>query len=430
MDEVFLFNPDSGAKARHVVVIGGGVVGVSTANWLLRAGNAVTLVERDEPGMGASFGNAGGIADYACIPIATPGIVRQVPRMLLDPYGPLSIQWSYLPAIAGWLTRFLLSSRQSRVNDIVQHLLALLRLAVPAYRTLLGQAESGRLLHADGGLYIYGSRDLYDASQATRQFYEKHGFAATRLTADEVRDLEPNIAPVYHGGLFIPSSIHIKSPLGFVRALADSFVQGGGTIVKDEVTDIAQRDGDRVSVSMARGDITADAAVLAAGAWSASLLRRVGERLPLSQERGYHITFAGAQHLIGRPVCYLPTGFYMTPMQDALRIAGTVELGSLDAPPTRARIDLLARSARRLFPALPDHDTEWLGFRPSMPDSVPVIGPSGRIRNLYFGFGHGHIGLTLGGITGLLLARMVNGLDLPFPMAGYSADRFRFRAGI
>lgn len=409
-------------KPKTLVVIGAGVVGCCAALWLRKAGHRVTLVDRNEPGTGASFGNAGCIANYECAPIASPGIIWKVPRMLLDPLGPLAIKWRYLPHLSGWLIRFLLASRRSRYEEISSTLARLLPLVLPSYKLLLGNA-SGDLLHYGGAIIIYRGEKGFASARGAVSFHRKFGIDCELLSRDDIRQLEPSLAHIYSAGILYPGNVHIKSPQAFVDHLFREFVQLGGRFVKVEVRSI-RKTAIGLNVLTNGNPIEADRAILAAGAWSRSIVQSIGDDLPLDTERGYHVTFEGAQDLITRPVCLMPTGFYITPMANALRAAGTVELGGLRAAPTTARYDLLASETRKLLPSLGEPSTRWMGFRPSMPDSMPVIGPSQSVPELYYAFGHGHLGLSFAALTGYLLLMMIDDRIPPIDPLPYSAARF------
>lgn len=413
-------------RNENVTVVGAGIVGSCVALCLLRLGYDVTIVDRAEPGLGASFGNAGCIASYECTPIATPGIAWKVPRMLLDPAGPLAIRWSYLPRLSNWLLRFLLSSRRARFNEISASLAALLPYVRPAYDMLLG-ADASRLIHDRGALILLPRGSSLEEAARTLDMHRSHGVEGSLLSPAEVRAAEPNLEETYAGALLFPGNMHVGNPHAFVQHIFGTFLREGGTFVRAEVSAIRRAD-QSYALATSGGPRKAGKVVLSAGAWSRSLLSQLGEDLPLDTERGYHVTFDGAQELISRPVCVLPTGFYMTPMDGALRVAGTVELGGLDLPPNSARFEMLTNQARKVLKPLKDPDSRWMGFRPSMPDSLPVIGESARSRNLYYAFGHGHLGLSFAAVTGYLLAATVAGEPTPIGMSPYAPQRFQRRS--
>ncbi|MGN6535903.1 MAG: NAD(P)/FAD-dependent oxidoreductase [Mesorhizobium sp.] len=409
-------------KKADVTVIGAGIVGCSVALCLQRLGYEVTIVDRAEPGLGASFGNAGCIASYEFTPIATPGIVWKVPRMLFDPAGPLAIRWSYLPKLGDWLFRFLMASRRTRFEEVCGALGALLPYVRPAYDLLLG-AEAPRLIRDRGSLILLPGGSSLREAERTVELHRRYGVEGDLLSPSQVRVEEPNLEEGYAGALLFPGNAHVGSPLALVEHIFDLFRQQGGQFVRAEVSDISQGEGG-FFLTTSLGARRAGKIVVSAGAWSRSLLQRLGDDMPLDTERGYHVTFDGAQDLISRPVCVLPTGFYMTPMEGTLRVAGTVELGGLRLPPNPARFELLETQARKVLKPLGPPNSKWMGFRPSMPDSLPVVGESSRHKNLFYAFGHGHLGLSFAAVTGYLLAATIDGEPTPISMAPYAPRRF------
>ncbi|MCM2436085.1 MULTISPECIES: NAD(P)/FAD-dependent oxidoreductase [Rhizobium/Agrobacterium group] len=410
-------------KSVRIVIIGAGIVGCCAALWLQRAGHSVTLVDRNDPGTGASFGNAGCIASFECAPVAAPGIAWKVPHMLMDPIGPLSIKWRYLPHLSGWLVRFLLASRQAQFDRIATSIQSLLPYVMPSYEALLGHRSSRELLHAGGALIVYDQNMNEGAARNSIAFHRDRGIDCQLLSAREVRELEPALAPIYSGGVLFPDNVYVKSPKGFVEHIFREFTAHGGHYVKADVRTV-KKTASGLAVVTDNGLLQADRAILAGGAWSNEIVRSIGESIPLDTERGYHVTFDGAESLLSRPVCYMPTGFYLTPMDGALRAAGTVELGGLKASPSPERFNVLADQTKRLLPGVGSPSSQWMGFRPSMPDSKPVIGPSKTMSGLYYAFGHGHLGLSFGALTGYILMAMIDQAECPVDPLPFAATRF------
>lgn len=424
-----LLEPAPGARRAHIAVIGAGVVGLSAALWLQRAGHRVTLIDREPPVQGgpyahaSSFGNACTIAFGATIPVATPGILRQVPGMLLDRQGPLSIFWRDLPALMPWLWSFLRASTPSEVSRITAVLGTLMRYAEAGHVPLIEEAAVSKLVRRNGCLYLYRTEKQFRQASADIELRRREGVGMEILSADEVREREPKLAPHYYKGLLFTDAYMLDDPHRYVLGLMDAFQHRGGQTFRGDVTALVPRhDG----VVVQGGDLSLDAdyVVVAAGAWSARLARSVGDRIRLDTERGYHVLFPEGGDLLSAPTCYPDTGFYMTPLSEGLRAAGTVELGGLDRPSRPVRTAIIEKRARTFLPDLGPAQRTWLGFRPSMPDSLPVVGASPRHRRVVYAFGHGHVGLTLAGITGRLVADLIDERPLPFDISALRPDRY------
>jgi D-amino-acid dehydrogenase len=411
--------------AQRVVVVGAGIVGVSSAFSLRRDGHAVTLIDRAEPGEGASFGNASIIAMWAVAPVQTPGIVWKVPGMLLDPLGPLAIRWRYLPRLAPWLCRFVAASGRRRVEEIASALAALLAGAVEAFDPLLRAAQAPDLIRRAGAIGLYETEADFRGSAPLLELERRLGVRQETLDADAVRQMAPALAPAFARGVFYPEVAHAADPHLLVKRLAEAFVRGGGRLVREEAVGFEIGGGAVRAVRTRAAVHPCDAAIVAAGAWSKPLAAALGHRPPLDTERGYHVQLPAPGVELRLPVYVPDRGIAMTPLTGGLRLAGTVELGGLAAPPDWRRAQALLARARGWLPGLKEEGaTRWMGFRPSMPDSLPVISGSPRLRNAFFAFGHGHLGLTLGARTGAIVAALVGGRDPGLDVAPYRIDRF------
>lgn len=416
-------------ERRHVLVIGAGLVGLASALWLQNAGHRVTIIDRGPPvgdapyEQACSYGNACTVAPHSVVPVATPGIAWRVPGMLLNPLGPLAIIWRYLPYLAPWLRAFLASSGTAEVERIASVLSGLLANADNAWRPLVEEAGARPLERRNGCLYLYKSEAQFQAVDSAMRFRERHGVALERLDSSVIRDLEPNLAPLYHRGVLFGDAYTFSSPRLLAFALAKAIIKRGGTFVSGEATGLeATEAGLRVWV--AGIEMHANHTVIAGGAWSRALAGQIGDDILLDTERGYHVLFPSAGALLTRPVCYPEHGFYMTPMADGLRAAGTVELGGLSAPPNQGRTAAIRKGVQTLLPGAGEGTREWLGFRPSMPDSLPVIGNSPTSPNVTYAFGHGHLGLTLAGITGRLVVDLVSKRKPAIDLSPLRSDRF------
>ncbi len=409
----------------HVAVIGAGVVGVSTALYLQRDGRRVTLIDPRGPGEGASRGNASVIAGESCVPVATPGIVWKVPGMLMDPLGPLAIRWGYLPRLAPWLWEFVKASSPKRVEEISIALRSVLANCTDAFMPLLKDAGETDMIRKTGWLGVYETEKKWQGAQGDLELQRRRGVEFTVLQAEEIRQFEPSLAPIYRHAVFYPENAYAVNNFRLVQVLADSFLRGGGVHVREEAHGFELGPAGPTHVLTNGGRHACDAVVITAGAWSKHLSRQLGHNPLLDTERGYHVMLPDAGVAPRLPIYSGDYNFAVTPLEHGLRVAGTVELGGLAAPPNYARADILLARGRRMLPGLNEAGhAKWMGFRPSMPDSVPVISGSDRHRNAFFGFGHGHIGLTLGAVTGRILGDLVAGRDPGVDMHPFRIDRF------
>jgi len=406
-----------------VAIVGAGIIGLAIACRLAADGRAVVVVDPDEPGMGASYGNAGAIASYGCAPIGNPDVLRNLRSLLLDSESPLSIRPAALPALRPWLSRFAWQSIPARAHRNGHALAGLLKDAMPAWRDLAMQAQASDLFRHEGCLYVYRDKMPSRNSEWAARLRDELGVRQDRLSPAEVAKLEPALPPVA-GGVFFPDAAHIVDPRALTRRLAAAAEASGASFQRARVEQLQAQSNGQIRLICRDLAVEAHTVVLAAGAWSRSLARQGGANVPLDTERGYHIEFAMDACPIKRPVSPVDLGFYITPMEGRLRVAGTVELGGLSAPLNPDRIALLERGVRKLFPNLGPIQTQWLGFRPSLPDSLPVIGPSRNHPNLIHAFGHGHLGMTLAAVTSRMVAGLVEGRNDVSDLSAFRPDRF------
>lgn len=410
---------------RRIVVIGAGIVGVCAALWLQRDGHRVMLLDRKGPGEGASYGNASVYAIESVLPVALPGIVGRVPGMLADPLGPLAIRWGYLPRLMPWLLRFVAASRPARVEAITRDLAALLDGCLADYEPLLAEAGLSETVVRRGWIGAYLDPAKLEGGRAAAASQRAHGVDVEELSVEALRQMEPALSHSLAGGFYYPGVAHSLDPYRTVTGLAESFVAGGGEMCRQEVRRLVADGAGVTAVETDQGRHDCDGVVVAAGAWSRRLAVEAGCAVPLDTERGYHLTIPQPGITLSRPVYSTEFGMACTPIAEGLRLGGTVELGGLEAPPNWRRAEVLAERGRQLFPELSvEGASRWMGFRPSMPDSLPVIGPSPKLPNAVLAFGHGHLGLTLGARTGRLVADFVAGRKPFLEAAPYAADRF------
>jgi D-amino-acid dehydrogenase len=413
--------------ARHgAIVIGAGVAGLSTALYLQRAGVAVAVIDALGAAGGASFGNAGLLSPDTAVPIALPGMLRKVPGWLTDPLGPLSVRPSYFPRALPWLLRWIESGRLQRVLAISDAMRALHRESLDCWRELLGPALYRDLIRPAGQVQVWeGEADTANAV-VERQLRERHGIRADALTADDLHQMFPGITREVTRGLLLPGNGFTVSPQRSVQSLGELFRQGGGELINERVMKLIPREGGGWMAMTNVANRSSDHVVVAAGAWSRQLLDPLGIKVALETERGYHAMLFAPEVMPALPISNKTRAFGLTPMEDGLRVAGTVEISGLDAPPNEERAKILVQHARRMFPALTGAQVRyWMGFRPSTPDSLPILGDAPGRPGLHLVFGHGHFGMTGGPPSGRLVARLITGRAPGIDPAPYAAQRFR-----
>lgn len=415
-----------------VAVIGAGVVGLSTALWLQREGCDVTLIDPTPPLPGvsfrnaASFGNASTIAPSGIFPSASPGILGDVPGMLLRRDGPLTLYWRDLLDLAPWLTAFLSASLRSRQDGIISALGSLMRVLEEGNGPLMDEAGDVRFVKGKGSIHLYRTEQEAARAKKSNERRRDEGVEARYLSRADIAGMEPNLAPGYVGGTIFPGCYIIDSPEAYCRALAANIIKRGGRFVQAKAGTIeTQTDGIRVEAGAE--SVVAQRLVVCAGAWSRAISRQIGDRLNLNTERGYHVAFEQSQGLINHPLMYVSDAFFLTPLSHQIRAAGTVDLGGLDKKPNASRLNVLEEKARRMVPALGAREDTWMGFRPSTPDSMPFIGPSRKDPRIIYACGHGHLGLTLGGITGKLVSEILTGKKTSVDISPFSPSRALFR---
>ncbi len=397
----------------EIAVIGAGVIGLTIALRLAASGREVVVIDPEPPGSGASWGNAGTISDYAVDPVGSPAVIRDLPRLLFDRNSPLAIRRATLPALVPWLARFLRQSMPGAARRNSQALAGLLADAGPLWRELAGAVGGTDLMRADGCLYWYRSDAGFRAAGAAMAGRRRLGVAVEMLDAPGLAALEPALAVEVGGAAFFPSALFLTDPGEMMARLVRAAAAAGARFERAAVHRL-ERDGGGVRLS-AQPDRhwQVGRVVIAAGARSRRLAAMAGDRVPLDTERGYHLEWDMVQPRLNRPVCPVDLGFYLCPMTGRLRAAGTVELGGLDAPPSAHRLARLGEGVARILPDLGAAARSWMGLRPSMPDSLPVIGPSRAGAEILHAYGHGHIGLTLAPKTADLIALVVEAGQLP-----------------
>jgi D-amino-acid dehydrogenase len=414
---------------KKVGVIGAGIVGVCAASYLQRQGHEVFIVEVGEPGHGASFGNAGAFNASSVTPVSMPGIMWNVPRWLFDPLGPLSLRWRYLPVVAPWLIRFIRAGTLENVHAQARALRPLVGATLDALMPLVRDANAEDLVHRLGHLYVYRSQHGPEKERLAWELRRENGVQIDEFDADELRQLEPTLARDFVRGILIRENGHTSNPLGLVERLLGQFLRSGGELVRARALGFDLADSHLAAIRTDTGNLRADAAIVCAGAWSKPLTTALGDRIPLETERGYHLMVRDPEVMPRIPTADAEGKFVATPMMTGLRFAGTVELAGLTAPPDWRRARILLDQGRRMLPGLAAHYTEdrisvWMGHRPSLPDSLPVIGPSRATRDVIYAFGHGHVGMTAAPMTGKVVADLVAGRPPAIDITPFAPARF------
>ncbi len=410
-------------KRLKIGIVGAGIQGISNGLFLQKKGFDVTIFDRDEPGSpAASYGNAGHFSPYACVLMNRPDILADVPAMLLSSTGPLALKWNYVPKMIPWFLRFIRNCTTKRMMYTAKNMHQILDLALPAYDELFDEIDLEGLVEKKGILYIWNDQSL-KSRELEIKVRNELGVDQQVVTPKEIHDLEPHIKPFYHGGVYYQYGRHARNPKKILLKLYNLFLKKGGKFLKMNVQDI-NFDGDKPAIKTETQRFIFDKLVIACGAFSKRLTDNLDEKIPLDTERGYHVHFKGCDHLLNRPVIFSNRGFGITPMEQGLRVVGTVEFGGLNNPLSKGRVKNLINNAKYMLGDLPEHEDEWMGFRPSLPDFLPVIGPSKNHKNIFYCFGHHHLGWTLGPISGKIIAGMIAEENTNLDLKPYSSLRF------
>lgn len=405
----------------EVAVIGAGVIGLTIALELVDRGHEVVLVDPGAPGMGASYGNAGTIASYAVSPVGTPDVLRSLPSLLLSRTSPLAIRHQALPSLMPWLVRFLWQSLPARAAHNARAIAALLSDAGERWDHLALRVKGAGILQRRGCLYLYETPEALKRAEAEMAQRRALGVGVELIGPQPLAEMEPQLPPAA-GAAFFPGATFLDDP-GRMMGLIASAVLGRARLITARAERLT-RGPDGVVIEGPGLHLHARRVVIASGAQARGLAAQAGDPVPLDTERGYHVEWDMPQPRLSRPTCPTARGFYLCPMAGRLRVAGTVELGGLHLPPSPHRVRKLVEGASAFFPDLGPPDREWMGFRPSLPDSLPVIGPSRKGADVVLAFGHGHLGVTLAPITAALVADVVSGKEPALNLAPYRSTRF------
>lgn len=408
-----------------ITVIGAGIVGMSTAAALRRDGHEVTVVTAHPTGEYTSFGNAGMLNNSGCVPQAMPGVLWKVPGYLTDPLGPLVVRPSYWLKAMPWLLRFIANASEKQAEHASKALYSLIKDTVPVYEELARYAGSPDLIRRSGYLVAYETEKSYRGDALTWKLRRDRGVETEVLDAAAVRKLVPQLAPRYVMGVLVPDQGYVANPERLTKALAARFQQDGGRMLQRKVLDL-DHDGQRVrGLATDAGPVPVENLVICAGVHSGELAQKLHEPVPIEAERGYHVTYSDPGLEIPLPVHVSEAKVFVTPMEMGVRIAGQAEFAGIYAEPNYQRAEVLETHMKRMFPGARATDsTRWMGRRPSMPDSLPVIGASKKQSNVYYAFGHGHLGLCAGAPTARLVADLIGGRKPAIDLSPFRVDRF------
>ena len=410
---------------KNLAIIGAGIQGICNALFLQKKGYVVNLFDKEEPGCSASYGNAGHFSPYASLQLNRYDVLSDVPSMLTNSRGPLALKWNYIPKMIPWLSKFVLNCSHKKMMYTAKYMHQILDLSLSAYDELFDEINLEGLVENNGIMYVWENKGI-KSRELEIKIRNELGIKQKILNKKEVHDLEPNIKPFYSGGVFYEYARHAKNPKKIAQKLFKNFLDNGGKFEKIYIKDI-NFDNKKPILITDKSKLKFDKLVIACGAFSKKLTDKLKEKIPLDTERGYHIHFKNYSHLVSRPVVWADRGFGVTPMEQGLRVVGTVELGGLENPLSKSRIKNLILNAKDMLNGIPDneeHDDEWLGFRPTLPDFLPVIGQSKNYENVFYSFGHHHLGWTLGAISGKIVSKMIVGEKTNLELSPYSSSRF------
>lgn len=408
-----------------VVVVGAGIIGTTIAYELQRRGKAVVLIEREPDGKGASYGNMASIAVTEFMPASRPSIWAQMPKWLIDPEGPVRLRPAYMPRLMPWFLRFLSASRPSRVRELEAAGAVLCNRVYEDLLLLLQSAELTDILTDEGCLSLYADEAEFRADREHIEVLERFGFRHEVLGANAIRDLEPALTSKIAKAVLFPDNRSIRDPYNLLLKLREKFLSLGGRLEQGDVDGFYHGDGIKAVRLKDGRSIGASRIVLCAGAYTGKLSRLLGEPIPLETERGYHTQIMEPGISMRHSIIWPARAFMVTPTAGGIRVGGTVEMAGLDAAPDYRRAKVLVKRAQEALPELQTNQaTEWMGHRPALPDTVPIIGPSAKHRGVFYATGHGHLGLTYAATTARLIADLVTGQTPPIDLRSYRVDRF------
>ena len=412
-------------KKNHICVIGSGIVGICTALYLIRKNWEVTIIDPNGPASMASSGNAGLIAVSHVTPVSSPSILKEVPRMIVDSNSSLVIRYTYLPNLIPWLFRFVMAGRPKQYIKHSNSLSELLKETFSAYEPLIQEADCINFVKRKGLIVALTSDVAFDKIQPEISLKESLGIRIKIFDQKQIQSILPKLDNSVRHAVYYEDVSHVTDPYKFSLRLFEDFKNKGGKFLHKKAQDFITYKNRIKSIVIEDGEIQVDSIVICAGAWSKILASKLGSNVPLETERGYSVSLPNPGIKIDHPVISGDLRFCATPMGKSIRLAGTVELAAIDDPPDEKRYALMIKHALKLFPSLKlSGASYWMGHRPSIPDSLPVIGRSSIFENVFFAFGHGHIGLTTAAATGKLISELASNLETSIDLKAFSADRF------
>lgn len=413
------------AETADIVIVGAGIIGLSAAFRLQQAGRKVTLIDKTGIALGTSFGNAAAFAFSDVLPMSAKGMLAKVPGWLLDPLGPLTIPPAYFPTILPWLVRFWRAGWRDRAQAGIAAQVALMDLARSEMASLTLAAGTDHMVHSDGSLELYESEAEFKSALPGWAVRAQYCIDYRHVRGTELADLQPGLAQRFVAGTFVPQWQTVSEPYEFAKALGDRVLAHGGILLTETVASV-QPGETGVVITLADGrSLAARQAVIACGAWSKPLASALGDKVPLDTERGYNTTLPAGAFDLRRQLIFGGHGFVVTPLAQGIRIGGAVELGGLELKPNFARADAMLAKAAAFMPGLKtEKGKQWMGFRPSLPDSLPVIGPSRASPDIVYAFGHGHLGLTQSAATGRLVTDLLQHRPPAIDITPFRANRF------
>ncbi len=414
-------------RCKSVGIIGSGIQGICIGYQLIKKGIPVTLFDKNDPlsinYKPASYGNAGHFSPYAVLQLNRPDILYDVPKMLSSSYGPLALKWNYVPKMLRWFYHYLRNCNEKSMLHTAKYMHQILNLSNDAYEEIFQEIDTSDLVEKKGIIYLWTNQNL-KSRKLEIKIRDSLGIKQKLLSKKQILDLEPNLNPVFDAGVIYENAMHARDPHGILKQIFKLFLKKGGKFVQTEIKSLEQKNTNETIIKSDNDNFKFEKTVVATGAFSKQFSDQLGENIPLDTERGYHVHFKNKDNLISRPVIFLDRGFGMTPMNQGLRAVGTVELGGLKNPPSKKRIEYVINCAKELLPQLGNHEDEWLGFRPTLPDFLPILGPSLKNKNIIYAFGHQHLGWTLGAITGKIVSGIIAGEKTNLDLAPYSSKRF------
>ena len=408
---------------KNIAVIGAGIVGICSAYFLKKSGFNVTLIDKEKPGTMTSFGHACSFADYANVPVNYPGLIWDIPSMLLRKDGPLAIDLFYILKNLPWAISFLKNCKKEKVNEIASSLTNLLKHSQISYDEIFQDVDVSEYISHEENLYLFDSKKSFEDNEYANVIRKNNNVKVRNLNKNEVRELEPNIAEVYYAGQIFTGSRHTTNPLAISNKIFDKFLELGGIYINQNVKNIIQKEN-KIELRLEDKNFYFDKIIVSTGAWSNQIANKFGDKFPLDTERGYHILFDTNEKLINRPVAWSESGFYLIQIHDGIRAAGTVEIAGLKKPPNKKRLAMIERQSRKVLPQLREVKSTWMGRRPTLPDSLPVIGKSQNNNNVIYAFGHQHVGWTLGAVTGKIIDSLSKDQVPNIDISAYAPDRF------